>query len=59
MYASYLIQKIQTPVVLFGKIFTVNQLCVGVNIAAIPILYLFGAGGMMFWVIGEFDASNT
>lgn len=57
MYANYRIQKVQAPVVLFGKIFSVNQLCVAANIAAIPILYLFGAGSIMFWVIGEFEIS--
>lgn len=54
MYVNYRIQKLQAPVVLFGKMFSVNQLCVATNIAAIPILYLFGAGSIMFWVIGEF-----
>lgn len=54
MYVNYRIQKIQAPVVLFGKMFSVNQLCVATNIAAIPILYLFGAGSIMFWVIGRF-----
>lgn len=55
MYVSYRIQKLQAPVVLFGKIFSVNQLCVATNVAAIPILYLFGAGSIMFWVIGKLE----
>lgn len=53
MYASYRVRQIQGPVVLFGKLFSVNQLCIALNIAGIPILYLFGAGNIMFWVVGK------
>lgn len=53
MYASYRIRIIQGPVLLFGKLFSVNQLCIAANIAGIPILYLFGAGNIMFWVVGK------
>ncbi|XP_055296954.1 prenylated Rab acceptor protein 1 [Sitodiplosis mosellana] len=52
MYASYRVRQIQGPVVLFGKLFSVNQLCIALNIAGIPILYWFGAGNIMFWVVG-------
>lgn len=55
MYASYRVRQIQGPVVLFGKLFSVNQLCIALNIAGIPILYLFGAGNIMFWVVGELN----
>lgn len=53
MYASYRLRQIQGPVLLFGKLFSVNQLCIALNIAGIPILYLFGAGNIMFWVVGK------
>lgn len=53
MYASYRVRQIEGPVVLFGKAVTINQLCIGINIAGIPILYLFGAGNIMFWVVGK------
>lgn len=53
MYASYRVRQIQGPVVLFGKLFSVNQLCIALNIAGIPILYMFGAGNIMFWVVGK------
>lgn len=55
MYASYRIRQIQGPVTLFGKLFSVNQLCIALNIAGIPILYWFGAGNIMFWVVGKFS----
>lgn len=53
LYASYRIRQIPAPIVLFGKIFTHNQLCIALNIAGIPILYLFGVGNIMFWVVGK------
>lgn len=53
MYASYRIRLLQEPVLLFGKLFSTNQLCIALNIAGIPILYLFGAGQIMFWVVGK------
>lgn len=56
MYASYRVRQIQGPVSLFGKLFSVNQLCIALNVAGIPILYLFGAGNIMFWVVGKFFA---
>lgn len=55
MYAHYRIRQLQEPVLLFGKLFSHNQLCIAVSIAGIPILYLFGVGNIMFWVVGEFD----
>lgn len=58
MYASYRIRQIQGPVTLFGKLFSVNQLCIALNIAGIPILYLFGAGNIMFWVVGKFSSAK-
>lgn len=54
MYACYRIQQIQQPIVFFGKIFNKNQVCIAVNIATIPILHLFGAGSILFWVLGMF-----
>lgn len=53
MYASYRIRQIPGPVVLFGKMFSINQLCIALHVAAIPILYVFGAGQIMFWVVGK------
>lgn len=54
MYANYRLRQIEGPVLLFGKLFSINQLCIALNIAAVPILYLFGAGQIMFWVIGKY-----
>lgn len=53
MYANYRVRKIEGPVLLFGKLFSTNQLCIALNIASIPIMYLFGAGQLMFWVVGK------
>lgn len=53
-YANYRVRKIEGPVLLFGKLFSINQLCIALNIATVPILYLFGAGQLMFWVIGKY-----
>lgn len=53
MYASYRIRLLPEPVLLFGKLFSTNQLCIALNVASIPILYLFGAGQIMFWVVGK------
>lgn len=58
MYASHRVRQIEGPVVLFGKLFSVNQLCIALNIAGIPILYLFGAGQIMFWVVGKSNAQK-
>lgn len=58
MYASYRLRQIEGPVLLFGKLFSINQLCIALNIAGIPILYLFGAGNIMFWVVGESSYFN-
>lgn len=53
MYANYRVQQIQQPIALFGKLFTTNQICIAISVAAIPILHLFGAGGILFWVLGN------
>lgn len=58
MYASHRVRQIEGPVVFFGKLFSVNQLCIALNIAGIPILYLFGAGQIMFWVVGKSNAQK-
>lgn len=53
LYASYRIKQLPSPVTLFGREWTVNQLCIGLHIAAIPILYLVGFSSILFWVIGK------
>jgi PRA1 family protein 1 len=35
-----------------GRQLDVNQQCIVANVAAVPILYLAGAGTALFWVIG-------
>ncbi|XP_063695763.1 prenylated Rab acceptor protein 1 [Culicoides brevitarsis] len=52
-YLSYKIKQGAFPVpTIFGKQLNTNQQCLLVNIASVPILYLFGGGSALFWVIG-------
>lgn len=52
-YLCYKIKQNTFPeIALFGKKLNTNQQCMAVNIASIPVLYLCGAGSMIFWVIG-------
>lgn len=52
-YLCYKIKQNAFPeVALFGRKMNTNQQCMAVNIASIPVLYLCGAGTMIFWVIG-------
>lgn len=59
MYANYRIRQLQEPVLLFGKLFSVNQLCIALSISGVPILYLFGAGNIVFWVVGKTNFMST
>ncbi|XP_040152787.1 prenylated Rab acceptor protein 1 [Anopheles arabiensis] len=51
-YACYKIKQISTPVAFFSKQLNTNQQCVAVGVASVPVLYLAGAGAVMFWVLG-------
>ncbi|XP_055609366.1 prenylated Rab acceptor protein 1 [Uranotaenia lowii] len=52
LYACYKIKQANVPVAFFSRQLNTNQQCVAVNVAAIPLLYLAGAGAAMFWVLG-------
>ncbi|XP_037045473.1 prenylated Rab acceptor protein 1 [Bradysia coprophila] len=52
MYGCYKIKQAATPITVFKKQLNTNQQCLVVNIATAPILYLVGAGAVMFWVMG-------
>lgn len=52
-YGSLRIRQLPSPVQLFGRDWTVNQLCIALHVAAIPVLYFIGAQSIMFWVIGN------
>lgn len=51
-YACYKIKQANAPVAFFSRQLNTNQQCIAVNIASIPLLYLAGAGAIMFWVLG-------
>lgn len=51
-YACYKIKQANAPVAFFSRQLNTNQQCIAVNIASVPLLYLAGAGAVMFWVIG-------
>lgn len=51
-YACYKIKQANAPVAFFSRQLNTNQQCIAVNIASVPLLYLAGAGAIMFWVIG-------
>lgn len=52
-YLSYKIKQGAFPTFSFyGRQLNTNQQCLIVNIASVPILYLFGAGSVLFWVLG-------
>lgn len=51
-YACYKIKQANTPVAFFSRQLNTNQQCIAVNVASIPLLYLAGAGAVMFWVLG-------
>uniref|UniRef100_A0A336ME42 PRA1 family protein n=1 Tax=Culicoides sonorensis TaxID=179676 RepID=A0A336ME42_CULSO len=52
-YLSYKIKQGAIPTInFFGKQLNTNQQCLMVNIASVPVLYLFGAGSVLFWVLG-------
>ncbi|XP_053697402.1 prenylated Rab acceptor protein 1 [Sabethes cyaneus] len=52
LYACYKIKQANAPVAFFSRQLNTNQQCIAVNIASIPLLYLAGAGAVMFWVLG-------
>lgn len=51
-YACYKIKQANAPVAFFSRQLNTNQQCIAVNIASVPLLYLAGAGAVMFWVLG-------
>ncbi|KFB36428.1 AGAP003662-PA-like protein [Anopheles sinensis] len=51
-YACYKIKQNSTPVAFFSKQLNTSQQCVAVGVASVPLLYLAGAGAVMFWVLG-------
>ncbi|XP_053680466.1 prenylated Rab acceptor protein 1 [Anopheles nili] len=52
LYACYKIKQNSTPVAFFSKQLNTNQQCIAVGVASVPVLYLAGAGAVMFWVLG-------
>lgn len=57
MYGCYKIKQAATPITIFKKQLNTNQQCLIVNLATAPILYLVGAGAVMFWVMGKYMIS--
>lgn len=57
MYGCYKIKQAATPITVFKKQLNTNQQCLAVNLATMPVLYLVGAGAVMFWVMGEYFKS--
>ncbi|XP_035778578.1 prenylated Rab acceptor protein 1-like [Anopheles albimanus] len=51
-YACYKIKQNATPMAFFSRQLNTSQQCAAVGIAAVPLLYLAGAGAVMFWVLG-------
>lgn len=51
-YVCFKIKQKNQNVTLFQREINTNQQCIAVHCAAIPILYLAGAGAAIFWVIG-------
>ncbi|XP_055380420.1 prenylated Rab acceptor protein 1 [Condylostylus longicornis] len=51
-YITYRIKKADTTVQVFGRQINSYQQGIIVNIAAAPVLYIAGAGAIIFWVIG-------
>ncbi|GAB0096868.1 PRA1 family protein [Sergentomyia squamirostris] len=51
-YACYKVKQYNSKITLLGREFNAGQQCILINCAAIPILYLAGAGAAMFWVLG-------
>lgn len=52
-YGCYKIKQLEVPVTILNRPINTHQQCIILSCAAIPILYLAGAGAVMFWVIGE------
>jgi len=52
MYGCYKIKQAATTITVFKKQLNTNQQCIVVNLATMPVLYLVGAGAVMFWVMG-------
>lgn len=52
MYVCYKLKQKNQNVTFFQREINTNQQCIAVHCAAIPILYLAGAGAAIFWVIG-------
>lgn len=52
MYVCYKIKQKNQNVTVLQREINANQQCIAVHCAAIPILYLAGAGAAIFWVIG-------
>lgn len=52
-YVCYKIKQGSIPTfALFGRQLNTNQQCMIVNVASVPLLYLCGAGSVLFWVLG-------
>ncbi|XP_055683784.1 prenylated Rab acceptor protein 1 [Lutzomyia longipalpis] len=51
-YACYKVKQHNTKITIFQRELNAGQQCILINCAAIPILYLAGAGAAMFWVLG-------
>lgn len=52
MYGCYKIKQLNQKVTIMQRELNTNQQCILLNVAAMPIFYLAGAGAVMFWVIG-------
>ncbi|XP_059619932.1 prenylated Rab acceptor protein 1 [Phlebotomus argentipes] len=51
-YACYKVRQLNTKITILQRELNAGQQCILINCAAIPILYLAGAGAAMFWVLG-------
>jgi len=52
LYGQYKIRQLSSVTNICGREVTQTQLQIGLGLAAIPVLYLFGMQSIMFWVIG-------
>ena len=49
---SYKIKQAATKLAFFNRELNTNQQVILVNIVSVPLLYLAGAGSVLFWVLG-------
>lgn len=52
LYVCYKLKQKNQSVTVFQREVNTNQQCIAVHCATLPVLYLAGAGAVMFWVIG-------